>query len=170
VAAWRLSSSSTCGRRSTFPPGCVSPPLSHPHIISPKITQNGTPWVLNAELFDTDTRALGQASAAANNWFWNFIVSRFTPQMFLTMRYGVYFFFAALMVLSIPFVWFLVPETKGVPLECIGRLFEVRNASTANRVVMVELRAEAARRGEAEKVADEEESEKSKEGSLERLA
>lgn len=29
---------------------------------------NGTPWVLNSEMFDQSVRALGQASAAANNW------------------------------------------------------------------------------------------------------
>ena len=46
---------------------------------------NGTPWVLNSEIFDQSTRSLGQASAACNNWFWNFIISRFTPQMFLSM-------------------------------------------------------------------------------------
>jgi len=33
-------------------------------------TWNGTPWVLNSEIFDQNTRSLGQASAAANNWFW----------------------------------------------------------------------------------------------------
>jgi MFS family permease len=37
---------------------------------------NGTPWVLNSEMFDQNTRALGQASAAASNWvcfdrFWS---------------------------------------------------------------------------------------------------
>lgn len=31
---------------------------------------NGTPWVINSEMFDMNTRGLGQASAAANNWFW----------------------------------------------------------------------------------------------------
>jgi hypothetical protein len=29
---------------------------------------NGTPWVLNSEMFDQNVRALGQASAAASNW------------------------------------------------------------------------------------------------------
>jgi hypothetical protein len=43
---------------------------------------NGTPWVLNSEMFDQNTRSLGQANAAANNWFWNFIIARFTVQMF----------------------------------------------------------------------------------------
>lgn len=31
---------------------------------------NGTPWVINSEMFDLNTRGLGQASASANNWFW----------------------------------------------------------------------------------------------------
>ncbi len=34
---------------------------------------NGTPWVLNSEMFDQNVRTLAQAFAAANNWFWNFL-------------------------------------------------------------------------------------------------
>ncbi|KAK4995547.1 hypothetical protein LTR66_004660 [Elasticomyces elasticus] len=105
---------------------------------------NGTPWVLNSEMFDQNTRSLGQASAAANNWFWNFIVSRFTPQMFLTMGpsgCGVYFFFASMMILSIAFVWFLIPETKSVPLESMDRLFEIKPVRNANKIVLAEVRA-----------------------------
>jgi sugar porter (SP) family MFS transporter len=103
---------------------------------------NGTPWVINSEMFDQNVRALGQASAAASNWFWNFIISRFTPQMFLTMSYGVYFFFASLMILSVPFVYFLIPETKGIPLEAMDRLFEVRPTRNANKTIMSELAVE----------------------------
>ncbi|KAF2761035.1 general substrate transporter [Pseudovirgaria hyperparasitica] len=100
---------------------------------------NGVPWVINSEMFDQNTRSLGQASAAANNWFWNFIISRFTPQMFLKMEYGVYFFFASLMILSVPFVFFLIPETKSVPLEYMDRLFEIRPVRKANKIVISEL-------------------------------
>jgi adenosine deaminase len=103
---------------------------------------NGTPWVINSEMFDQNTRSLGQASAAANNWFWNFIVSRFTPQMFLKMSYGVYFFFASLMILSVVFVYFCIPETKSIPLEHMDRLFAVKPVSKANKTIMEELRIE----------------------------
>jgi len=99
---------------------------------------NGTPWVLNSEMFDQTVRSLGQASAAANNWFWNFIISRFTPQMFLSMGVngcGVYFFFASMMLLSIPFVFFLIPETKGIPLESMDRLFAVKPVRRAHETV-----------------------------------
>ncbi|TRX91551.1 hypothetical protein FHL15_007556 [Xylaria flabelliformis] len=97
---------------------------------------NGTPWVLNSEMFDQNTRSLGQASAAASNWFWNFLISRFTPQLFNALGYGVYFFFASLMALSIIFVFFLIPETKGVPLEAMDGLFKERPVWRAHGRVM----------------------------------
>ncbi|KAI0466247.1 general substrate transporter [Xylaria cf. heliscus] len=103
---------------------------------------NGTPWVLNSEIFDQNTRSLGQASAAASNWLWNFLISRFTPQLFNALGYAVYFFFASLMALSLIFVFFLVPETKGVPLEAMDRLFEERPVWRAHGKIMEVLRAQ----------------------------
>lgn len=90
-------------------------------------------------MFDQNTRSLGQANAAANNWFWNFIIARFTAQMFNSWGYGVYFFFASLMIISAVFVFFFVPETKGIPLEAMDRLFEVKPTWRANKQLMAEL-------------------------------
>ncbi|KAH7134085.1 general substrate transporter [Dactylonectria macrodidyma] len=101
---------------------------------------NGTPWVLNSEMFDANTRSLGQANAAANNWFWNFIIARFTQTMFNEMGYGVYMFFASMMIVSVFFVWFCVPETKGVPLETMDRLFEIKPVRKAHSIIIEELR------------------------------
>lgn len=104
-------------------------------------TWNGTPWVYNSEMFPQRVRVLGQACAAASNWLWNFLISRFTPQMFTSMNYGVYFFFAALSFLSIFFVWFLLPETKGIPLESMNRLFTSNiSPRKIHDVVMQEVR------------------------------
>jgi sugar porter (SP) family MFS transporter len=106
-------------------------------------TWNPTPWVINSEIFDQNVRTLAQGSAAANNWLWNFLISRFTPQMFQTMGYGVYFFFAALMIWGAAFVYFLIPETKNIPLEGIDRLFDRRlSAHKAHKVVWAELQQE----------------------------
>ena len=106
-------------------------------------TWNGTPWVYNSEMFDQNVRTLAQAFAAANNWFWNFIIARFTPQMFDNMGYGVYMFFASLMLCSIVFVFFLMPETKGIPLESMDRLFAKElPARKAHKIVMEEIRRE----------------------------
>ncbi|KAJ7498073.1 general substrate transporter [Mycena galericulata] len=86
-------------------------------------TWNGTPWVVGAEMFPQHVRTFTQACQAASNWFWGFIITRFTPQMFTSMGYGVYIFFASLMVVSIPYVYFILPETKQIPLERMEELF-----------------------------------------------
>ncbi|KAF7558750.1 hypothetical protein G7046_g5403 [Stylonectria norvegica] len=101
---------------------------------------NGTPWVLNSEMFDQNTRSLGQANAAANNWFWNFIIARFTEQMFNAWGYGVYFFFASLMIISVIFVFFCIPETKAIPLEAMDRLFKTKPVWRAHDRLMEDLR------------------------------
>ncbi|KAK5075839.1 hypothetical protein LTR70_009197 [Exophiala xenobiotica] len=102
---------------------------------------NGTPWVLNSEMFDQNVRTLAQAWAASCNWLFNFLIARFTPQMFASMGYGVYLFFATLMICAAIYVFFLVPETKGMPLEAMDRLFS-RDvpARRAHAKVMAEVR------------------------------
>src|SRR5690606_28019937 len=77
-----------------------------------------------------------------NNWFWNFIVARFTEQMFSSWGFGVYFFFASLMILSTVFVFFFIPETKSIPLECMDRLFELGPTWRAHEKLMAELAQE----------------------------
>lgn len=62
--------------------------------------------------------------------------------MFLRMTFGVYFFFASLMLCSAVFVYFFVPETKGVPLEAMDKLFDVSPARAANAKVFEDLRIE----------------------------
>lgn len=54
---------------------------------------------------------------------------------------GVYFFFASMMILSIFFVFFLIPETKAIPLEAMDRLFEAKPVWKANRIILEEERA-----------------------------
>lgn len=61
--------------------------------------------------------------------------------MFLSMGpsgCGVYFFFASMMLLSIPFIYFLIPETKGIPLESMDRLFSVKPVRKAHETVHAE--------------------------------
>lgn len=88
------------------------------------VSWNGTPWVFNSEIFPLSVRQLTQSICASSNWFWAFIMGRFTGQMFEAMNYGVYFLFAACMVVFPLVVFFLYPETKNVPLESMDHLFD----------------------------------------------
>ncbi|KAJ5994336.1 hypothetical protein N7451_010060 [Penicillium sp. IBT 35674x] len=105
-------------------------------------TWNGTPWVINSEFFDPNFRSLAQACTTASNWLFNFLVSRFTEQMFATMGYGVYMFFASLSFLAFFFAFFLIPETSGIPLEKVDRLFKCKPVWRANEQLKEILRAE----------------------------
>lgn len=105
---------------------------------------NGVPWIVNSEMFDPNMRSLAQAVASASNWLWNFLISRFTPQMLAQMKYGTYFFFASLMICSVIFVFFLLPETKSVPLERMDRLFEIQPVWRAHSRVMAQLQEDEA--------------------------
>lgn len=60
--------------------------------------------------------------------------------MFLKMGFGVYFFFASLMILSALFVFFFIPETKGLPLDTMNRLFEIKPVRRAHEQMLEELR------------------------------
>jgi hypothetical protein len=60
--------------------------------------------------------------------------------MFIKMGYGVYFFFASLMILSATFVFFFIPETKGLPLDTMNRLFEIKPVWKAHGQLSEELR------------------------------
>ncbi|GAA5944034.1 sugar porter family MFS transporter [Sporobolomyces koalae] len=110
------------------------------------LSWNGTPWVVNSEVFPGAVRQVTQCVAATSNWFWNFVISRWTPNMFAQMGYGVYLFFASMMIVSIPYLVLLLPETKNIPLEEMDRLWYAKNVWRANSQVMSTLRSERADR------------------------
>lgn len=59
--------------------------------------------------------------------------------MFAAWGYGVYFFFASLSFLAFFYAFFLIPETSGVPLEKMERLFEIKPIWRANETLKAQL-------------------------------
>ncbi|OKL57498.1 putative quinate permease [Talaromyces atroroseus] len=92
------------------------------------------------EFFDPNLRSLAQAVTTSSNWLFNFLVSRFTKQMFAKMNYGVYFFFASLSFLAFFFAFFFIPETGGIPLEATERLFEIKPVWKAHAKLKAQLK------------------------------
>ncbi|SCZ96380.1 BZ3500_MvSof-1268-A1-R1_Chr8-2g10156 [Microbotryum saponariae] len=108
------------------------------------VSWNGTPWVVCSEVFPGAVRMVTTMFAAAANWLYNFAIARATPTMFLKMGHsgwGVYLFFCICQIISVPYIIFLLPETKHVPLEEMDRLWQL-SPWTANQKVMSELRRE----------------------------
>ncbi|KAG2731146.1 hypothetical protein G9P44_005562 [Scheffersomyces stipitis] len=86
---------------------------------------NGTPWVFNSEVFSQEVRTLTQAINASANWFWAFVMGRWSGQALDAIGYKFYFIFATCMIVFPVVILLLYPETKEVPLEAIDYLFEV---------------------------------------------
>jgi len=80
-------------------------------------------WLVPSEIFPLEVRSAGQSIAVAVN----FLLTTFVAQSFLAMlcrmKSGIFFFFAAWLVIMTTFVYLLLPETKGKPMEQVGELW-----------------------------------------------
>ncbi len=75
-------------------------------------------WVLLGEMFPNQLRGAALAVSGATNWAVNFAVTvTFLPLLSAVGLAGAYGFYAAAAVISLPFVWAAVRETKGKTLE-----------------------------------------------------
>jgi MFS family permease len=82
------------------------------------IGQGTVIWVFIGEIFPNDHRAAGQALGSATHWVCAAGLSLLFPIAMEHFEPGPLFgFFTFMMVLQLAWVRFLVPETKGVPLE-----------------------------------------------------
>ncbi|KAF7548731.1 hypothetical protein G7046_g8572 [Stylonectria norvegica] len=85
-------------------------------------------WILVSEIPTARLRAMNVAIAAGTQWLFNFIVARTVLTMQDTMGeagYGMFFMFGSFCIIMGTFVWFFIPETKGLSLESMDELFGV---------------------------------------------
>lgn len=87
-------------------------------IASHAIGQGAVIWVFISEIFPNHLRASGQAFGSTTHWLLAAIIPASIPFLFAEIGAGfVFVIFAGMMVLQLLFVYFLMPETKGVSLE-----------------------------------------------------
>ncbi|KAG5935643.1 hypothetical protein E4U53_000388 [Claviceps sorghi] len=85
----------------------------------------GVPWIYAAEIFPLRIRSGCISICVAVHWTLNFVIASSVPYMMANIGYGTYFVFAGSITLSIPWVFFCVPETKNLSLEDMDGLFGV---------------------------------------------
>jgi hypothetical protein len=82
------------------------------------VGQGAVIWVFISEIFPNRHRAEGQALGSATHWIFAALLTTFFPLMMTALAPGyVFLIFCGMMVLQLIWVKFMVPETKGVPLE-----------------------------------------------------
>jgi MFS transporter, SP family, arabinose:H+ symporter len=94
-------------------------------IASFAIGVGGTGWTLQGEVFPTAVRGQAAAFCAMIDWLANFLLIEVFPvwQNAISLA-GVLVCFAALCALAIVFIWKFLPETKGLAVEDIIKLFD----------------------------------------------
>lgn len=92
-------------------------------IASHAIGQGTVIWVFISEVFPDQLRASGQSFGTSTHWVLAAIIPSMVPFLFGTIGAGTVFaIFAFMMVLQLLFVRFIMPETKGVPLEELEKI------------------------------------------------
>jgi sugar porter (SP) family MFS transporter len=99
----------------TIVPACI-----FAFIAAHAVGQGAVIWVFISEIFPNRHRAEGQALGSFTHWIFAALLTSFFPKMVTAFAPGsVFLFFCGMMVLQLLWVKFMVPETKGVPLEQI---------------------------------------------------
>ncbi|XP_042516146.1 sugar transport protein 13-like [Macadamia integrifolia] len=74
-------------------------------------------WLIPSETFPLETRSAGQSVTVCVNLLFTFIIAQSFLSMLCTLKYGIFVFFAGWVVIMSFFVYFLIPETKNIPIE-----------------------------------------------------
>ena len=74
-------------------------------------------WVLLGEMFPNRIRALALSVAASAQWLANWLITVSFPSLSDWNLSATYVVYACFALLSIPFVYFFVKDTKGRTLE-----------------------------------------------------
>lgn len=76
-------------------------------------------WLIPSETFPMETRTAGFAFAVSTNMLFTSIIAQAFLTMLCKMQAYIFFFFSGWIVVMGLFVIFLLPETKGVPIDAM---------------------------------------------------
>lgn len=74
-------------------------------------------WLIPSETFPLETRSAGQSITVCVNMICCFLIGQIFLLMLCSLKYAIFLFFSAWVLVMTLFVLFLVPETKNVPIE-----------------------------------------------------
>ena len=94
-------------------------------------------WIVIGEIFPLPIRSRGVGLSTASNWLWNTIIAVITPYMVGSdkgnLRSSVFFIWGGLCTCAFVYAYFLVPETKGLTLEQVDKMFEESTPRTSSK-------------------------------------
>lgn len=74
-------------------------------------------WLIPSETFPLETRSAGQSVTVCVNLLFTFVIAQAFLSMLCHFKFGIFLFFSGWVLIMSFFVFFLVPETKNIPIE-----------------------------------------------------
>lgn len=88
------------------------------------LSQGAVIWVFISEIFPNKVRAAGQSLGSFTHWFLAAIMTNAFPFFVNKLNGGpIFLFFFIMMLFQLIFVWKVMPETRNLSLEELGRRF-----------------------------------------------
>ncbi|XP_016446212.1 sugar transport protein 14 [Nicotiana tabacum] len=81
-------------------------------------------WLVPSELFPLETRSAGQSVVVCVNMIFTALIAQCFLVSLCHLKYGIFLLFAGLIFIMSCFIFFLLPETKQVPIEEIYLLWQ----------------------------------------------
>ncbi|KAK8963785.1 Hexose carrier protein HEX6 [Platanthera guangdongensis] len=80
-------------------------------------------WLFTGEIFPMEIRSAGMSTMVIINFLMNFAVAQSLIAVLCGLKAGLFFLFGGGVVVMTAFVYWLMPETKGVPMEKMGSIW-----------------------------------------------
>lgn len=74
-------------------------------------------WLVPAEVQPLETRSVGQSINVSVNFLLTALMGQVFISLLCSFKWGIFLFFGGWVVAMTLFVFFFVPETRGVPIE-----------------------------------------------------
>jgi sugar porter (SP) family MFS transporter len=81
-------------------------------------------WLVPSEIFPLEIRSAAQSITVSVNMFFTFVIAQVFLTMLCHMKFGLFLFFAFFVVVMTIFVYYFLPETKGIPIEEMNRVWK----------------------------------------------
>ncbi|MCQ8005415.1 sugar porter family MFS transporter, partial [Salmonella enterica] len=81
-------------------------------------------WLVPSEIFPLEIRSAAQSINVSVNMFFTFVVAQIFLTMLCHLKFGLFLFFAFFVVVMSIFVYYFLPETKGIPIEEMGQVWK----------------------------------------------
>lgn len=81
-------------------------------------------WAVSAEIAPNQLHALAMSAATMSQWFFNFVIALITPRALEHIKFGTFILFAVVTSVAVLWAAFFLPETSGVSLELMHRVFQ----------------------------------------------